>query len=151
MACLKPSERKKIGWYAEHRSHVKKTILKQADTVIFGDSISAGLSRYPSVCDLLTKERNIVNCSCAGDRIENVMWRLTHFSIPDSVRVGVLAVGTNNIDADKSLDIALGMLSCAAKMRELRPHLHVLISAILPRDLHVTSRRAKIRQVNDIK
>jgi len=78
------------------------------------------------------------------------MWRITHFSIPDSVRVGVLAVGTNNIDADKSLDIALGMLSCAAKMRELRPHLHVVISAILPRDLHVTSRRAKIRQVNEL-
>ena len=130
--------------------NVNKTIKTQADTVILGDSLAFGLSRYPSVCDLLTKQRNIVNRSCAGDRIQNVMWRLTHFSIPDSVRVGVLAVGTNNIDADKSLDIALGMLSCAAKMRELRPHLHVLISAILPRDLYVTSRRAKIRQVNDI-
>jgi len=85
-----------------------------------------------------------------GDRIENVMWCITHFSIPDSVRVGVLAVGTNNMDADKTLDIAQGMLSCAAKMRELHPHLHVVISAILPRDLHVTARRVKIRTVNEL-
>ena len=59
-----------------------KTITAQADTIILGNSLGAGLSRYPSICDHLTKQRKIVNCSLPGDRVENVMWRCIHFSIP---------------------------------------------------------------------
>ena len=150
MACLKPSERKKTGWYGEHRRHVNKTITTQADTIILGDSLGAGLSRYPSICDHLTKQRKIVNCSLPGDRVENVMWRCIHFSIPLSVRAAILVCGVNNVDADKPEDIALGMISCAASLREHNPQIHVFITAILPRDLHVTFRRVKIRQINKI-
>ena len=125
MACLKPCERKKNGWYGEHRRHVNKTITTQADTIILGDSLAAGLNRYPSICDSLTKQRKIVNCSLAGDRIENVLWRIIHFSIPLSVRAAVIIGGVNNVDADKSEDIALGFISCAASLREHNPQIHV--------------------------
>ena len=149
-ACYRPEERKKHGYYGEHRRQVNKTITTQARTIILGDSVRAGLTRYPSVYDPLRKQHKIVNCAIPGDRIENVMWRIEHFSIPVSVRAAILVVGTNNIDADKPEDIALGLISCAARLRERNSQLHVFVSAILPRDLHVTTRRAKIRQTNTI-
>ena len=118
--------------------------------IVIGDSIVAGLCRYPRVCSHLKKQFNIVNCGISGDCISDVMWRVIHFSIPDSLRCAVIAAGINNIDVDKPRDIALGLVSCAALMREHHPHLHIIIPAILPRDLHVTARRAKIRTTNDI-
>jgi len=150
MALYRPIERRKLGWYGEHRRQVNRTIKQQAEVIILGDSIAAGLSRYPRVCSHLTKQFNIVNCGISGDCISDVMWRVIHFSIPDSLRCAVIVTGTNNIDVDKPLDIALGLLSCAALMRVNRPHLNVIIPAILPRDLHVTPRRTKIRQTNEI-
>ena len=120
------------------------------DKIILGDSLAAGLNRYPSICDSLKKQRKIVNCALPGDRIENVLWRIIHFSIPLSVRAAVIICGVNNVDADKPEDIALGLISCAASLREHNPQIHVFVTAILPRDLHVTSRRTKIRKINEL-
>ena len=150
MAHYRPIERRKHGWYGEHRRHVNRTIKQQAEVIILGDSIAAGLTRYPRVCSHLMKQFNIVNCGISGDCISDVMWRIIHFSIPDSLRCAVIVSGVNNIDVDKPLDISHGLLSCAALMRVNHPHLHVVIPAILPRDLHVTPRRAKIRETNEI-
>ena len=150
MANFRPEERKKNGWYGDHRRQVNKTIRTQADTIILGDSHVVGLSRYPSVCDFLTKQRKIVNCGSSWDRIQHVMSKIEHISIRASLRCVVLVCGVNNMDDNKSVDIALGLIFCTSRLRELHPQLHVFIAAILPRDLHVTCRRAKIWQTNEL-
>jgi len=78
------------------------------------------------------------------------MWKIEHFSIPASLKCVVLVCGTNNMVDDKSEDIALGLIFCASRLRELHPQLHVFIAAILPRDLHITCRRAKTWQTNEL-
>ena len=150
MAHYRAEERKKIGWYGDHRRSVNKTIKTQANAIILGDSLAFGLSRYPSVCDLLTKQNKIVNCGSSGDCIQHVMWKIEHFSIPASLRCVVLVCGVNNMDDDKSENIALGVMFCASRLRELHPQLHVFVAAILPRDLHITTRRVKIQQTNEL-
>ena len=144
-----PKNVKKHNWYGEHRKQVIKTIKTQADTIILGDSHVANLSRYPSVCNILMKQRKIVNCGSSGDHIQHVMRKIEHFSILSSLRCVVLVCGVNNMVDDKSEDIALGLIFCASRLRELHPQLHVFVAAILSKDLHVTCRRAKFWQTNE--
>ena len=51
--------------------------------VVIGDSIVAGLRRYPILQD------KTVNLGIGGDRIENVLWRINDIVLPKSLRSGV--------------------------------------------------------------
>ena len=148
--CGRPALRdEKSGWYACHRSQVNSVIRSQASVVILGDSLVAGLARYPSVWDPHLKPLNAIQCGIGGDCTQHVLWRVENFSLPDSVHVVVLLCGTNNIDHDLPLDIAEAVMSCGIRLRERYPHLHVVIAGILPRDLNLSSRREKIRLTNE--
>ena len=72
--------------------------------------------------------------------------------LPSSVDVVVIHCGTNNVDATVYTphDIAHSVISCGVKLRERSPHLRVIVAGVLPMDLHVTNRRTKIQQINNI-
>ena len=153
MSFSKPVFREtKLGWYGLHRTHANTIVRNQAKVVLLGASLVRNLSRYPSVWGRHLEDFNAVNCGIGGDRTQHVLWRADNLYLPDSVSVVVLHCGTNNIDHNVYTphDIAHGVLSCGVRLRERSPHLGVVITGILPRDLNVSQRRNKIRQTNVI-
>ena len=49
---------------------------------------------------------------------------------------------------DKSQDIAEGVITCGLKLQEKALKLHLIVTGILPRDLHPTPRREQVQQTN---
>ena len=58
-----------------HYHHCSKLAKNTFETIIIGDSIVAGLSRYQNVRDKFLKPLKALNCDVGGDRIEHVLWR----------------------------------------------------------------------------
>ena len=151
MALTKPIFRlNKPKYYAMHRSHVNKTIKTQAKVIILGDSIVANLSRYPAVWDNHLLPFNAINCGIGGDCTQHVLWRADNFYLPPTVSTVVLSCGTNNMDFFSPVDIANSVILSGLKLREKHPRIHVIVTAILPRDATVTKRRIRIQQTNDL-
>ena len=149
--CTRPTFRdNKPRWYGLHRKSVNKMIRQQARVAILGDSIVDGLARYPTVWNDHLKPFNTVNCGIGGDSIQHLLWRVGHLSLPQSLRVAVLLCGTNNMQSDKPQDIAEGVIACGLKLQEKAPKLHVIVTGILPRDLHPTPMREQVQQTNSI-
>ena len=45
------------------------------NTFVLGDSIVAGLSRYPNVWNEYFAPINVLNLGIGGDRVENALWQ----------------------------------------------------------------------------
>ena len=68
-----PTERfNKLNWFRLHNHHCTVTEKSNATTLLIGDSIVAGLSRYPNVWKKYFL-RYSVNFGIGGDRVENVL------------------------------------------------------------------------------
>ena len=65
--------------------------------MVNGDSIIAGLRRYPTVWRNFVLQYKIVNL-VGGDRIKNVLWCINDIVLPKSLQSVVTHSGTNNID-----------------------------------------------------
>ena len=65
--------------------------------MVTGDSIVAGLRRYPAIWRNFILQYKTVNLGTIGDRIENVLWRIKDILLPKSIRSVVIHCGTNNI------------------------------------------------------
>lgn len=145
----KPTGRdNKAGWYGIHDKHVLIASQKQANVLLCGDSIIAGLSRYSSIWSRHFKPLNTVNCGIGGDRTQHVLWRMEKMTLPASVKYVVIHCGTNNIDRDYPQEIANGVMSCGLVLQESRPDLKIVITGLLPRDLQNSRRRIKIIETN---
>ena len=81
--------------------------------VVTGDSIVAGLRRYPTVWRNFILRYKTINLGIGGDRIENVLWRINDTVLPKSIRSVVIHYGSNNVDTSSSDDIRVGVVrSC---------------------------------------
>ena len=149
MSCLRPQQRDKLGWYACHRCQINKAIKSQASVVVIGNSLARWLSRYPEVWKVLS-QHNIVNFGIGGDGAENVLWWVDNLSFSPSVKLVVILVGRNKMLTDKSEDIASSIMSSVVKLREKYPQLYVVVTRIIPRGLHHSPLREKIRQTNGL-
>ena len=110
--------------------------------MVIGDSLARWLSRYPEVWKLLSAH-NLVNFGLGGDRAETVLWRVDNLSLPPTVTTVMILVGTNNMMTDKSEDIAESIISSVVKLREKYPQLHVALTGIISRGLHLSPLREK--------
>ena len=138
----------KIGWYDTHERHVKLARYSQPLVILIGDSIIAGLSRYPQVWNRFFKPWKALNFGIGGDRTQHVLWRATNIELPVTTNIAVVHCGTNNIDVDRPRDIACGIISIGLKLQELKPDIKVIVTGLLPRDLNWSSRRDKIKMTN---
>ena len=77
-----------------------------AQVIILGDSLAAGLARYPEVGDLHLKSLHAINCGIGGYRAQHILWRVDNLSLPSTVSTAVILVGTNNMVIEKAEDIA---------------------------------------------
>ena len=110
---LDPKKRSKSGWI-ETQYHQKELLRKSyASVVVIGDSIVAGLRRYPTVWRNFILRYKTINLGIGEDRIENVLWCINDIVLPNSIRSVVIHCGTNNIDTSSSDEISVVVVSIA--------------------------------------
>ena len=75
---LDPKKWSKSGWIETHY-HQKELLRKPYASVVgIGDSIVAGLRRYPTVRRNFILRYKTINLGIGGDRIENVLWLINN-------------------------------------------------------------------------
>ena len=117
--------------------------------VVIGNSIVAGLRHYPTVWRNFILQYKTVNLGIGGDRIENVLWRINDIVLPKSIRSVVIHCGTNNIDTSSSDEIRVGVVTIDRFIFHRYPNIEIIVSSLLPRDIHWSTRRVKINETND--
>ena len=98
---LIPTERfNKSNWIEYLRNHC--FIIKNAkpNALLLGDSIVAGLSRYPNVWNEYFTPINALNLGIGGDCVEYVLWRAINLPLLSSMKNVVILCGTNNVPID---------------------------------------------------
>ena len=112
----------------------------QPTTLLIGDSIVVGLSRYQNICKKYFKSPKTVNCGIPGDKTQHVLWR--------AVKLLVIRCGTNNFNYNDPIDIAKGILNIGKSLLEEAPESNKILTGILPRDKYKSKRRNKFCEVN---
>ena len=100
---LDPKKRSKSGWMETHY-HQKELLRKSYASVVIGDSIVAGLRRYPTAWRDFILQYKTINLGIGGDRVENILWHINNILLPKSIR-SVIYCDTNNIDTSSSNEI----------------------------------------------
>ena len=57
-----------------------------SNTLLLGNTIVAGLSRYPNVRNEYLTSINVLTLGIRGDRIKNVLWRAINLPLPSSIK-----------------------------------------------------------------
>ena len=87
----------KMNWLNFHYDHCSKLAKNTFETIIIGDSIVAGLSRYQNVRDKFLKPLKTLNCGIGGGRIQHVLWLALNLSASQNLKNVVVLCETNNL------------------------------------------------------
>ena len=135
-----------------HKLHQKRMSALNTNrnilTVLLGDSLIQGLSRYTKVWNSFFG-KDTLNCGIRGDKVENLLWRAEKLEFPPAIRQIVIHCGTNNIEENTPNDIANGLLCSALTIKKRNSVTNVYITGLLPRDFRETHMRNKIKKVNE--
>ena len=83
-----------------------------------------------------------------GDRTKHVLWRIENGEISLNLQVAVVHCGTNDLDRDNPAEIRDGIASTVYNIQEKKPDTNIIVSGLLPKDQEISSRRDKIKLVN---
>ena len=87
-----PSERFYINnWLKIHQNHCFQVKQEDFNSIIIGDSIVAGLTRYTNVQNNVFGNR-FINLGISGDRVENVLWRARDMSLFSVVQITLIKI-----------------------------------------------------------
>ena len=137
------------NWLKLHNKHCNDIINSSYSTLLIGDSLIAGLSRYPNIWRRYFKPLNAINCGIGGDRIQNVLWRSSNLPSSPFFQNAVILCDTNNIQRDSSEDIVDGILEIALSLKRKYHHLNIVVCGLLPRDVNWSVNRIYINEIND--
>ncbi len=135
-------------WLPRHEKKLEENLKlrasgKNPQLVFIGDSITEGWeSSGKPVWQRYYAKYDAVDLGFAGDRTENVLWRIRHGEVDGlAPKVAVLMVGTNNAGGrnDDSKATAAGIKAIIEELRSRMPKTKVLLLAIFPRDEQPTS------------
>ena len=87
------------NWLKIHYNHRFHVHHDNINSIIKGDSIVAGLTRYNNVWKNLFGN-GFINLGIRGDRAEHVLWRVRDIAFPPRLKNVVILCGTNNINKD---------------------------------------------------
>ena len=145
-------------WKPRHESKLAE-IAKMGgscDLVLLGDSITHYWEEKPYAAASwasLTNRFKSLNLGFAGDRTENVLWRIDNGELDGySAKAIVLMIGTNNSTRDSTYpwETALGVKAILARIRERQPQAKIILTAIFPRGRGVDDKgHAEARARND--
>ena len=71
----------KTNWLNSHRNHCSKLLRNYYETIIIGDSIVAGLSRYQSVWATFLQPQRALNYGIGGEKAQHVLWRSNNLPV----------------------------------------------------------------------
>ena len=117
--------------------------------MVIGDSVIAGLRRYSTVWRNFILLCKTVNLGIGGDRIEIFFWRIHDIVLPKFIVSVFIHCGTNNIDTSCSDEISVGVGTVVRSIFHLYRNIEIIVSDLLPRDIHWSTRRVKINETND--
>ena len=121
------------------------------DLLFLGDSITDyWRNRAPDLFDANYGQYRPANFGIAGDKTQNVIWRITHGELDGiNPKVVVLMIGTNNLANAADDRIAAGVEKIVSIIRAKWPDSKVLLLGILPRGPRADDpRRARIENIN---
>ena len=84
------------SWLKIHQNHCFQVKQENFNSIIIGDSIVAGLTRYTNVWNNLFGNR-FISLGISGDRVENILWRARDIPFLLSLKNVVILCDTNNI------------------------------------------------------
>lgn len=126
------------GWLDTHKGFAAIAAKGQAKVVYIGDSLtdywrSAGQATWNSQLAPL----GAVNFGIQGDETQHVLWRMRYGEL-DGIKpkVGVLLIGTNNLNAHEDHTpelVAKGVELCVKEFQKKAPGVKVLVLGIPPR------------------
>jgi lysophospholipase L1-like esterase len=134
---------------ALHNSFLDRAWQAPVGLLFIGDSITERWRNAPDVWKAHYWQYAPANFGVAGDRTENVLWRIDNGEL-DHVdpKLVVLMIGTNNIN-DTPEHIVAADVKIAGLMHQKLPAAKLLVLGLLPRGHDATDpRREKIRAVN---
>ena len=140
----------KLNWLNTHHKLCNDILFSNYSTLLIGDSLIAGLSRYPEIWKKYFQQLNTLNCGIGGDRVQNILWRCTHLPPSPSVKNVVILCGTNNIQCDSPEDIADGILEITVVLKKIYHSAKIVVCGLLPRDHRCSVNRVYVRETNDI-
>ena len=71
-----------MNWLSTHMKHQNDLLYNTTDTILIGDSIAAGLSRFKDVW--LQFFNKVLNFGIGGDRTQHVLWCLERLTVPET-------------------------------------------------------------------
>ena len=120
-------------WGETHELQQAEVAEGSAKVLIFGDSIVRHMDKSRETSKDYWVKLDVVNAGQSGDRVENCLWRLQNFDMPDRIEKVVIAVGTNNLLVSSEGEIIHTIGKCRDTIKEKLPHARVLVQSILPR------------------
>ena len=138
----------KHGWYEEHEKFMAIAARSLSSVLLIGDSLVNGLARYHRVWSKYFEPLRALNFGVGGDRTQHVLWRIENGEIPLNLQVAFVHCGTNNLDRDNPIEVRDGIASIVYTIHEKKPNANFIVSGLLPRDQETSSRRDKIKLVN---
>ncbi len=151
-------------WYARHERIVKDQAKIDPEIVFIGDSITHGweandnLRGDAAACfrKWFGKYRTL-NMGFGWDRVQNVLWRLSHGELDGTKpRVVVIHIGTNNaapgckrpFPANTADEIAEGIVEVCRRVREKTPSAKIVLMDVFPRGGKDQHWRKEVAAVN---
>ena len=139
---------KKSNWLECHCYHYLLLKNQFTNTLLLGDSIIAGFSRYLKVWQRYFTPLKALNFGIGGDQVENVLWRTKNLLIPSSLKNVVVLCRTNKLFTNSPLDIADCIVNIGSCLHEKSSSVKVFICKLIPRDESWSVNRVLIKDVN---
>ena len=135
------------NWLKIHHNHCFHVDHDNINSIIIGDSIVAGLTRYSNVWKSLFGNK-FINLGIRRDRVENFLWRDIVF--PSRLKNVFILSGMNNINKDPPYDIVQGLIAVGSSFKYRCNNPNIFICGLLPHDEYVSVNRVIIDEINDL-
>jgi lysophospholipase L1-like esterase len=134
-----------------HQAFLDRIKQGPVDLLFLGDSITDyWRSTAPELFEANYGQYRPANFGVAGDKTQNVIWRITHGELEGiNPKVVVLMIGTNNLASAADDRIAAGIEKIVSIIRQKLPSSKLLLLGVLPRGPTADDpRRARIKNIN---
>ena len=153
-AALPAPEPRTASWPLRRLATIDEAVKSEPHSVLFlGDSLVEHfeIGAGGAVWREHMAPRGVLDAGIAGDRTEQLLWRLDHGNLDGPPpRTAILLIGTNDLGYHRSAeDTADGIRAVLLKLRERLPRARILMLGLWPRGQAADSPfRAEIAEVN---
>jgi lysophospholipase L1-like esterase len=152
-ASVVPVPRQDPFWQQRYGYNVQEAASQSNTNLLFmGDSITQFMDSAHDLLQALWGMYQPLNLGIAGDRTQNVLWRIECGQELTKLvpRVAVVLIGTNNLgdEHDNSADVVAGITAVVEALHTKLPTTKIVVLGILPRGAPQDPFRAQITAIN---